>query len=516
MIDFLIKDASVVDGSGGALYAADVAVSNGKITQIGRITDAARETINAQGAWLTPGFVDIHSHYDGQASWDETFSPSIQHGTTTVVLGNCGVGFAPLARNTQDEQQRLIRLMEGVEDIPGVALAEGVKFNWTDFPSYMNALDAMPHSLDYACLVPHDPLRMAVMGERALAQEAATVEDCAQMQTLLKQALKAGAAGFSTGRSDNHRTSRGEWTPASEAGDAELNALAAAFKDAQHGVIQLVNDFDVLRGATHEDDAAKLRFNAEFSRIKQMAQISARPLSMTWLQRDPGGIQWQWLAQAVEQCAAEGLPMYMQTAARGIGVITGLDTAFHALMGFPLYKEVAHLPLPERAAALRDPLRRARLLSEKSERLAGDGSSVPPLVDMLLARTGLDTARLQAEREAEEGNRVGAGGPHDRGSGAVELAGQLAVGQRGEVRVVPRVVPHRADPTEVRHERGVCRHEAPGHEEGRRHVLPAQSRKDRWRPAAVRSPVEGEGHDLGRGRQHRDDPGRSCRRRPTG
>ena len=373
MIDFLIKDASVVDGSGGALYAADVAVSNGKITQIGRITDAARETINAQGAWLTPGFVDIHSHYDGQASWDETFSPSIHHGTTTVVLGNCGVGFAPLARNTQDEQQRLIRLMEGVEDIPGVALAEGVKFNWTDFPSYMNALDAMPHSLDYACLVPHDPLRMAVMGERALAQEVATVEDCAQMQTLLKQALKAGAAGFSTGRSDNHRTSRGEWTPASEAGDAELNALAAAFKDVQHGVIQLVNDFDVLRGTTHEDDAAKARFDAEFSRIKQMAQISAKPLSMTWLQRDPGGVQWQWLAQAVERCAAEGLPMYMQTAARGIGVITGLDTAFHALMGFPLYKEVAHLPLPERAAALRDPLRRARLLSEKSERLAGDG-----------------------------------------------------------------------------------------------------------------------------------------------
>ncbi|MBX7229744.1 MAG: amidohydrolase family protein [Burkholderiaceae bacterium] len=394
MIDFLIKDASVVDGSGGALYAADVAVSNGKITQIGRITDAARETINAQGAWLTPGFVDIHSHYDGQASWDETFSPSIHHGTTTVVLGNCGVGFAPLARNTQDEQQRLIRLMEGVEDIPGVALAEGVKFNWTDFPSYMNALDAMPHSLDYACLVPHDPLRMAVMGERALAQEVATVEDCAQMQTLLKQALKAGAAGFSTGRSDNHRTSRGEWTPASEAGDAELNALAAAFKNVQHGVIQLVNDFDVLRGTTHEDDAAKARFDAEFSRIKQMAQISAKPLSMTWLQRDPGGVQWQWLAQAVERCAAEGLPMYMQTAARGIGVITGLDTAFHALMGFPLYKEVAHLPLPERAAALRDPLRRARLLSEKSERLAGDGSSVPPLVDMLLARIDLISARM--------------------------------------------------------------------------------------------------------------------------
>ena len=393
-MDLLIKEVTVIDGSGAAPFTADVAVANGKITQIGQITASASETIHAAGAWLTPGFVDIHSHYDGQASWDETFSPSIQHGTTTVVMGNCGVGFAPLARNTSEEQQRLIRLMEGVEDIPGAALAEGVRFNWTDFPSYMDALDAMPHSLDFACLVPHDPLRMAAMGERALANEAATAEDCAAMQRLLKQALQAGAAGFSTGRSDNHRTSRGEWTPASEAGDTELNALAAAFQGMQHGVIQLVNDFDVLRGATHDDDAAKSRFDAEFARVKQMAQTSGRPLSMTWLQRDPGGIQWQWLAQAVEACAAQGLPMHLQTAARGIGVITGLDTAFHALMGFPLYKEIAHLPLPERAAALRDPARRERLLTEKSERLAGDGSSVPPLVDMLLVRIDLISARM--------------------------------------------------------------------------------------------------------------------------
>jgi N-acyl-D-aspartate/D-glutamate deacylase len=394
MLDLLIKNATIIDGTGSPAYTADLGVQGGQIAEIGKITRAAKETINADGAWLTPGFVDIHSHYDGQASWDETFSPSIQHGTTTVVMGNCGVGFAPLARNTPDEQQRLIRLMEGVEDIPGAALAEGVKFNWTDFPSYMAALDAMRHSLDFACLVPHDPLRMAVMGERALAHEAATPDDCAAMQTLLKQALQAGAMGFSTGRSDNHRTSRGEWTPASEAGDTELTVLAGAFQGVNHGVIQLVNDFDVLRGATHEDDAAKARFDAEFARVKQMAKISARPLSMTWLQRDPGGIQWQWLAQAVEQSVSDGLPLHMQTAARGIGVITGLDTAFHALMGFPLYKEIAHLPLSERAAALREPERRARLLTEKSERLAGDGSSVPPLVDMLLARIDMISGRM--------------------------------------------------------------------------------------------------------------------------
>ncbi len=400
MLNLLIKNATIIDGSGSPAYCADVGIQNGKIAEIGKITQFTKEIIHADGAWLTPGFVDIHSHYDGQASWDETFSPSIQHGTTTVVMGNCGVGFAPLSKNTADEQQRLIRLMEGVEDIPGSALAEGVAFNWTDFPSYMAALDAMPHSLDFACLVPHDPLRMAVMGARALAQEAATAQDCAAMQALLKQALQAGAIGFSTGRSDNHRTSRGECTPASEAGDAELAALAGAFKGLQHGVIQLVNDFDVLRGATHEDDAAKARFDAEFALLKQMATISQRPLSMTWLQRDPGAIQWQWLGAAVEHCAREGLPMHLQTAARGIGVITGLDTAFHPLMGFSLYKEIAHLPLPERAAALRSPERRARLLTEKSERLAGDGSSVPPLVDMLLARIDMISGRMFALTDA--------------------------------------------------------------------------------------------------------------------
>ena len=397
MFDLLIKNATVIDGSGAPPYNADVGMVDGKIAAIGAISGAAEETLQANGAWLTPGFIDIHTHYDGQATWDETFSPSLQHGATTVLLGNCGVGFAPLAQNTPEEQQRLIQLMEGVEDIPGAALAEGVKFNWTNFESYMAALDALPHTLDFACLVPHDPLRMAVMKERALANEAATPEDCAAMQAALRSALQAGAAGFSTGRSDNHRTSRGQFTPASEATAMELNALAQAFEGLQHGVVQLVNDFDVLRaesGATFDDEATMTRFTREFEIVKNMAHTSGRPLSMTWLQRDPGGIQWQWLAQAVGDCVAQGLPMYLQTAARGIGVITGLDTTFHPLMGFRLYKEIVHLPLAAQAQALREPARRERLMQETSERLAGDGSSVPPLVDMLLARIDLISARM--------------------------------------------------------------------------------------------------------------------------
>jgi N-acyl-D-aspartate/D-glutamate deacylase len=385
MFDLLIKAATVVDGQGGDPVTADVGVRDGRIAAVGRLDGPARETLQAAGAWLTPGFVDIHTHYDGQAHWDETFSPSIHHGVTTVVMGNCGVGFAPLRAG---EQGRLISLMEGVEDLPGVALAEGIPFNWESFPQYLDALEARAHSLDFACLVPHDPLRMYVMGERARAQERASAADVSAMRGLLREALQAGAIGFSTGRSDNHRTAHGQETPASEADGAELTGLAGAFAGLGHGVVQIVSDFDLMRSPE--------RFGPEFDLVEQLARAAGRPLSMTWLQRDPGGEQYKAIAQRVEAAVAGGLPLYLQTAARGIGVINGLDASFHPFMGFPGYKEVAHLPLAERAAALRDPARRARILAEKSERLAGDGSSVPPLVDILLARIDLISARMFA------------------------------------------------------------------------------------------------------------------------
>jgi N-acyl-D-aspartate/D-glutamate deacylase len=384
MFDLLFQSAIVVDGNGERPVTADVGIRDGLIAEIGQITGAtARQTIDATGAWLMPGFIDIHTHYDGQASWDENFSPSIHHGVTTLVMGNCGVGFAPLRAGEQD---RLISLMEGVEDIPGVALAEGIDFQWSSFPQYMDRLAAMPHSLDFACLVPHDPLRMYVMGERARGHEAATPDDVAQMRALLREALQAGAIGFSTGRSDNHRTSKGQETPASEADVAELTGLARAFEGLDHGVVQLVSDFDVLRSPD--------RFDPEFDLVEQLAIASGRPLAMTWLQRDPGGEQYKHVARRVEDAVARGLPMYLQTAARGIGVITGLDASFHPFMGFPGYKEVAQLPLGERAAALRDAARRSRILAEKSDPLAGDGSSVPPLVDLLLARIDMISARM--------------------------------------------------------------------------------------------------------------------------
>jgi N-acyl-D-aspartate/D-glutamate deacylase len=276
--------------------------------------------------------------------------------------------------------------MEGVEDIPGSALAEGIRWGWQSFPQYMDALDAMPHSLDFLLQVPHDPLRLAVMGERAYSQRQAAPEDVAEMRRQLREALEAGAAGFSTGRSDNHRTAEGRETPAADADAAELCGIAGAFQGLNHGVVQVVSDFDLLRGPD--------RFDTEWALVEQLARAAGRPLSMSWLQRDPGGSQWQAMRQRVEAAVADGLPLYLQTAARGIGVIIGLDASFHPFMGFPSYKAIAHLPLAERAAAMREPERRARLLAERSERLAGDGTPIPPLVDILLARIELISGRM--------------------------------------------------------------------------------------------------------------------------
>jgi len=379
----LIKNGTVVDGTGQPPFTADVGIQGGLITQIGKINEAANETIDATGLWITPGFVDLHTHYDGQATWDECFTPSIYHGVTTVVMGNCGVGFAPKRPGAEDD---LVKLMEGVEDIPGAALHEGIVWNWESFPQYMNALAASSHSLDFLVQVPHDPLRMYVMKERALAHEVATPQDIHHMSALLREALEAGAVGFSTGRSDNHRTSEGKDTPAANASHEELTGLAKAFKGLKHGVIQMVSDYNLLQGPTE--------FDTEFALVEAMANASGKALSLTWLQRDPGGDQYLRIQERVEQAAAQGLSIFMQTAARGIGVLNGLDASFHPFMGFPSYKEVAHLPLAERAQAMRDPARKARILSEKSERLAGNGSSVPPLVDILLAKIDMISGRM--------------------------------------------------------------------------------------------------------------------------
>lgn len=381
--DVLITGGTIVDGTGAPRFAGDVAIKDGRIAAVGQISGTAAEVIDATGCIVTPGFTDIHTHYDGQISWDPDLMPSSVHGVTTVVLGSCGVGFAPVHAADRD---KLIELMEGVEDIPGSALAEGLTWAWETFPEYMDALDATPHAIDFAVQVTHDPLRVYVMRDRAVHDEPATADDIAQMQALLREALEAGAVGFSTGRTDNHRTAKGAHTPAAEARVDELVGLAAAFEGLDHGVVQAVSDFDMTEGDAH--------FDREFDVIEQMAARSGRPMSISLMQRDQSPEQWRWIMARAEKATANGTPMRLQVGARAIGVLLGLETTFHPFMGFPSYKAISHLPLAERVAQMRDPAFKARVLTEKNEPVAGDGSPIPPLADLLLAQIEMIGMRM--------------------------------------------------------------------------------------------------------------------------
>ena len=382
MLDLIIRGGTVIDGTGAEGYTADVGISGGRIVELGHTGATATEVIDADGALVTPGFVDIHTHFDGQASWDETFSPTIEHGVTTVVMGNCGVGFAPLRPG---DQARLVSLMEGVEEIPGAALSEGIRWGWESFEDYMGALDRIPHSLDFLTLVPHDCVRLYVMGDRAARGEAATAEDRAEMQRLLRSALAAGAVGFSTGRSDNHRTSKGEETPAAEANRQELTALAEAFRGLPYRVLHAVSDFNC--APLHDAEGApRARFDEEYALLESMAVAAGRPLALTCLERINSPQQWRWLGESAAASATRGVDVRLQVASRGIGLLNGLETSFNVLMAFPSYQELAALPLVERVQRLRDPAVRARILGETPVKLARDGSSVPPLADQILSR----------------------------------------------------------------------------------------------------------------------------------
>ncbi len=373
--DLKITGGTIVDGTGAPRFAGDVGVKDGKIVAVGEAPGDATRTIDATGKLVTPGFTDIHTHYDGQVSWDADMAPSSIHGVTTAVMGSCGVGFAPVRPTDHD---RLIALMEGVEDIPGSALSEGLTWDWESVPDYMDALDSRPHAIDFAVQVTHDPLRIYVMGDRAVHNEQATDADIAEMRRLTREALQAGAVGFSTGRSDNHRLTSGDHTPAAEATARELNGIVEAFHGLDHGVVQAVSDYDMPYGDEH--------FDREFDLVENMAKASGRPMSISLMQRDQSPEQWKWIIKRAEQATAKGTPIRLQVGARAIGVLLGLETTFHPFMGFPSYKKISHLPLAERVAALRDPALKAQMLTEKTEKIAGDGTPIPPLADVLLAQ----------------------------------------------------------------------------------------------------------------------------------
>lgn len=382
-LDLKITGGLVVDGSGGEPYRADVGIAGGKIVAVGEVPQLAARTIDAQGCIVTPGFVDIHTHYDGQATWDADLLPSAAHGVTTCVMGSCGVGFAPVR---PQDRERLIKLFEGVEDIPGTALAEGIRWRWESFEEYMEAVD-FGHTMDIVTQVTHDALRIYAMGDRALAGELATDEDLQTMKGLLRRALQAGAAGFSTGRTDNHRAADGTATPASEANHRELRTLAEAFEGLNHGVLQAVSDFDMERSPE--------AFDGEFDVLEQwIAGAPGHGVSISLMQRDLVPTQYQQILKRAEALAAGGVNIRVQVAPRGIGILIGLEATFHPFIGHPSYKKIAHLPLAERVAAMRDPGFRTQLLSERSEPVAGDGSPIPPLVDRLLGAIDMIAGRI--------------------------------------------------------------------------------------------------------------------------
>jgi N-acyl-D-aspartate/D-glutamate deacylase len=350
MHDLVIRRGKVVDGSGAPAVDADIAIDGETIVAVGEVASPGKLEIDADGDLVTPGFVDVHTHYDGQVTWDPELRPSSFHGVTTVVMGNCGVGFAPCA---PDRREWLIGLMEGVEDIPGSALAAGIRWNWETFPEFMDAVEASPLAMDVGVQVPHGALRAYVMGDRGAELAKATPAEIEKMAALVCEAVEAGALGFTTSRTEKHRDKAGQPTPSFGVAGEELQGIARAMGKTGKGVLQLIADF-------HD-------FEPEFAMIRGMAEVSGRPLSMTIEQDDRHPEIWKNVLAGISAAARDGLPMRGQVPARATGVIMGLDVTLHPFLLHQTFYEIADKPLAERAAALRDPEFRARLLAETVE-----------------------------------------------------------------------------------------------------------------------------------------------------
>ena len=350
MLDCVIRGAEVIDGTGAPRKKADIGIRDGVIQAVGEIVESAKNEIDATGLIVTPGWVDVHTHFDGQVTWDPQLTPSSWHGVTTAVMGNCGVGFAPAAAG---RHEWLIGLMEGVEDIPGTALAEGIDWQWESFPEYLDAIDR-PHAINVVAQVPHGALRAYVMGERGADHTAVpTPAEIREMGRLAREAIEAGAVGFTSSRTRNHRTRDGEPTPSLTATEEELLGIAQAVGESGQGVFQMVADFAQM----HE----------EFALLRRMVEVSGRPMSIAVAQNDRAPDQWRALLDLIGEAAALGLPMKAQVPTRAIGIILGLEATLHPFGGHPTYRqEVAHLPLLEQLQKLADPQIRSRILSESA------------------------------------------------------------------------------------------------------------------------------------------------------
>jgi len=343
----VIRNGTIVDGSGIDAYEADLAISDGRIAAIGKNLPKGSEEIDARGKLVVPGFVDVHTHYDAQATWSDRLSPSTWNGVTTVLLGNCGVGFAPCHA---DQHDMLINLMEGVEDIPEVVLSEGLPWNWHSFPDFLDALAARSYDADVATQVPHAALRVYVMGERGANREPATEQDRRRMAELTMEGMRAGAFGFSTSRTLNHRAADGRHIPTLRAEEAELTAIAQALRSVGSGWLQIVSDFEDQRG--------------EIGLFRRLARESGRPVTLTLTQSDARPNGWRDLMDEIDRANAEGLRITAQIRSRPTSVLLGFELSQNPFSGRPTYRKIAHRPFAERVALLRRPEFRARLLAD--------------------------------------------------------------------------------------------------------------------------------------------------------
>src|SRR5215472_3588340 len=346
MHDLVIRNGTIVDGTGGERFVGDIAIDGDRIAAVGKVEGKGRREIDATGQIVTPGWVDIHTHYDGQATWDPLLAPSSWHGVTTAVMGNCGVGFAPVR---PDQHDFLIELMEGVEDIPGSALAEGIDWKWERFPEYLDALEAMPRAIDVGTQVPHGAVRAYVLGQRCNTDYVPNTAEIAEMAALVREGVAAGALGFSTSRTLLHRDIKGVHVPGTFAGSDEMLALGMAMKGLKHGVYELVSDH------LGDDD--------EWAWVKDFAKATGLPVTL--VATSGGAYEGDKMYNIAEESRRQGMEIRPQIAGRPTGVLHGLTSSLNIFASHPTYRrEIAHLPLDQKVAAMKRPEIRAALLSE--------------------------------------------------------------------------------------------------------------------------------------------------------